>query len=113
MGLPKSSFSFSKRYYGYLHIDVQTFWPTQYYTGLPSGSLVKSLPDNAQSTGSIPWSGRCPGEGNGNPFQFTCLENSMNRGAWWAIVHGVTKSKTRLKQLSIAHTFMPIMSDEI
>ena len=74
MGLPKGSFSFSKRYYGYLHIDMQTFLPTQYYTGLLSGSVVKNLPDNAGNTVSIPGSGRCPGEGNVNPLQFTCLE---------------------------------------
>ena len=38
--------------------------------------------------------GRCPGEGNGNPLQYSCLENSMHRGAWWAMVHGVAKSRT-------------------
>ena len=45
---------------------------------------------------SIPGSGRFPGEGNGNSLQYSCLENSMNREAWWATVHGVTKSWTRL-----------------
>ena len=49
-----------------------------------------------QSTGSIPGSGISPGEGNGNPFQYSCLGNPMDRGAWWAIVHGVAKSRTRL-----------------
>ena len=43
---------------------------------------------NARDSGSIPGSGRSPGEGNGNPFQYYCLENSMNRGTWWATVHG-------------------------
>ena len=43
-------------------------------------------------------SGRSPGEGNGNPLQYSCLENSMDRGAWWATVHGVAKSQTRLKR---------------
>ena len=58
--------------------------------------MVKSLPANAGDiidVGSIPRSGRSPGEGNGNPLQYPCLENSINRGAWWATVHGVTKSQ--------------------
>ena len=46
--------------------------------------------------GSIPGSGRSPGEGNGYPFQYPCLENFMDRGAWWVTVHGVTKSQTQL-----------------
>ena len=48
--------------------------------------------------GSIPGSGRYPGEGNGNPLQYSCLENLMDGGAWWATVHGVTKSQTRLSE---------------
>ena len=47
---------------------------------------------NADDTGSIPGSGRTPGGGNGNPVQYSCLENPMDRGAWWATVHRVTKS---------------------
>ena len=61
---------------------------------------VKNLPDNIGDTrdaGSIPGSGRSPGEGNGNLLQYSCLENPMDRGAWQATVHGVTKS---WKQLS-------------
>ena len=61
------------------------------------GAMVKNLPANARDTkdmGSIPWSGRSPGVGNGNPLQYPCLENSKDRGAWWAIVHGVAKSWT-------------------
>ena len=50
---------------------------------------------------SIPGSGRSPGRGHGNPLQYSCLENSMDRGAWWASVHGVTNSQTRLKQLNM------------
>ena len=64
---------------------------------------VKNPPANAgdaRHTGSIPGSGRSPGVGNGNPLQYTCVENSMDRGAWWAAVHGITKSWTRLKRLS-------------
>ena len=49
---------------------------------------------NAGELGSIPGLGRSPGEGNGNPLQYSCLENSMDRGAWWATVHGVAKSWT-------------------
>ena len=57
--------------------------------------MVKNLPTNAGDTGdtcSIPGSGRSPGERNGNPHQYSCLENSMDRGAWWAAVHVVSKS---------------------
>ena len=56
--------------------------------------------EDARDVGSIPAPGRYPGEGNGNPLQYSCLENPMDRGAWWATVHGVAKSQTRLKQLS-------------
>ena len=51
---------------------------------------------NVRGPGSIPGLGRYHGKGNGYPLQYSCLENSMNRGAWWATVHGVTKSQTRL-----------------
>ena len=62
---------------------------------------VKSLLANAgdiKDVDSIPGSGRSPGEGNGNPLQYSCLENPMDREAWWAIVRGVAKSWTQLKQ---------------
>ena len=64
--------------------------------GFPGGLVVKSLPANAGDAGSIPGLGRTPGEGNGNPLQNSCLENSMERGTWWATVRGVTKSWIRL-----------------
>ena len=51
---------------------------------------------------SIPGSGRSPGGGHGNPLQYSCLENPMDRGAWWATVHGVAQSRTRLSNLHIA-----------
>ena len=57
----------------------------------PNGSVVKNLPANAGDAGSIPGLARSPGGGNGNPLQYSCLENPMDRGAWWAIVHGVSK----------------------
>ena len=56
--------------------------------------MVKESACNAGDLGSIPGSGRSPGEGNGNPLQYSCLENSMDGGAWWATVHGVAKSQT-------------------
>ena len=62
--------------------------------------MVKNLLANAGDLDLIPGSGRCPGEGNGNPLQCSCLENSMSRGAWWAAVHGVTESRTRLTTTS-------------
>ena len=65
--------------------------------------MVKNLPAEAgesRDSGSILGSGRSPGEGNGNPLQYSCLENSVDRGAWQATVHGVAKSQTRLKRLS-------------
>ena len=56
--------------------------------------MVKDLPANAEDAGSIPGSERPPGGGNGDPLQYSCLENPMDRGAWWAAVHGVAKSQT-------------------
>ena len=61
--------------------------------------MVKSLPTNigdARDVSWIPGSGRSPGEGNGNPLQYSCLGNPKDRGAWWPRVYGVTKSQTRL-----------------
>ena len=69
--------------------------------------MVKNLPADAgdlRDTGSIPGSGRSLGGGHGNPLQYSCLENPMDRGAWWATVHKVLKNKTLLKQLS-THTY--------
>ena len=60
----------------------------------PGGSVVKNLPANAGDVNSVPGLGRSSGEGNGNPLQYSCLENPMDRGAWWATVHGVPKSQT-------------------
>ena len=59
---------------------------------------VKAAAYNAGDLGSITGSGRSSGEGNGNPLQYSCLENSMDGGAWWATVHGVAQNRTRLKQ---------------
>ena len=65
--------------------------------------MVKNLLVNTgdvSDRGSIPGSGRSPGGGHGIPFQYSCLENPMDRGAWWATVHGAAKSWTQLKQPS-------------
>ena len=60
----------------------------------PGGSDGKESACNAGDPGLIPGSGRSPGEGNGNPLQYSCLENLIDRGAWQAMVHGVTSSQT-------------------
>ena len=64
--------------------------------GFPAGSEVKASPRNAGDLGSIPGSGRSPGERNGNPLQYSCLENPMDGGAWWATALGVARSRTSL-----------------
>ena len=77
---------------------------------------VKHLPTMQVDPGSIPWSGTSPGEGNGNPLQYSCLENPMNGGAWQASVCGVAKSLTRLsdftffvyEQLRFFHLVLPV-----
>ena len=58
------------------------------------GAVIKNPPANARNADSVPGVGRSPGQGNGNPLQYSCLGNPMDRGAWQAIVHGVTKSQT-------------------
>ena len=63
---------------------------------LPGGSVAKNPPANAEDLGLIPGSGRSPGVGNDYLLQYSCLENSMQRGAWWATFHEVAKSQTRL-----------------
>ena len=65
--------------------------------GFPGDAVGKNLPADAgaaRDMGSVSGSGRSPGEGNGNPLQYSCLGNLMDRGAWWATVHGVEKSRT-------------------
>ena len=59
--------------------------------GFPGGSVVKNPPANVRDAGSIPGSGSSPGEGNGNPLQYSHPKNPMDRGAWQATVHGVTR----------------------
>ena len=66
----------------------------------PGGSDGKASVYNAGDLGSSPGLGRSPGEGNGNPLQYYCLENPTDRGAWWATVRGVAKSRTRLSNFT-------------
>ena len=81
-------------------VDLQScgrFWCTTkwfhffFFNRFPSGSDSKVSAHSAGDLGSIPGSGRSPGEGNGNPLQYSCLENSMDGGAWWATVHGLQR----------------------
>ena len=78
--------------------EVMNRWNIKDSWGFPGGSVVKSPPANAGDARSIPGSGRCPEGGNGNPLQYSCLENPMDRETWWAIVHGVTKSRIQLSR---------------
>ena len=71
-------------------MKLDLFW------GFPGDAVVKNLPANALDTDSTPGSGRSPGKGNGSRLQYSCLENSLNRRAWEATVHGVAKSQIRL-----------------
>ena len=85
----------------FLATPIPTLLMTYLYQlwGLPGGTVVKNLPANAgdaRDLGAVFGLGRSPGVGNGNPLQYSCLENSMDRGAWQATVHGVAKSQTRL-----------------
>ena len=65
-----------------------------FHSDFPGGSDGKASAYNAGDPGSIPELGRFPGEENGNPLQYSCQEHPMNRGAWWATVHGTPKSQT-------------------
>ena len=70
-----------------------------------SSSVGKESARNAGDVGSIPVSGRSPGGGNGNPLQYSCLRNLMDRGAWRATIHGVTESQTRLSNFTFTFHF--------
>ena len=75
--------------------------------GFPGGSVVNNPPANTGDAGDwglIPGSGRSPGEGNGNPLQYSRQESPMDRGAWWVTVHGVAKSRTQLSAHTHTHT---------
>ena len=72
----------------------------EFQLGSPGGSDGKASALNAEDAGSIPGWKRSPGEGNSNPFQYTCLENFMDGGDWWATVNGVAKNRTRLSNFT-------------
>ena len=76
----------------------------------PGGSDSKASVYNAGDLGSIPGSGRSPAEGNGNPLQYSCLGNLMDRGAWRATVHGVTKNQTRLSMRAESSSLQTVSS---
>ena len=72
--------------------------------GFPGGSEVKASACNVGDLGSIPGPGSSPGEGNGNPLEYSCLENPKDGGAWWAPVQGVTKSWRCLSDFTLTHS---------
>ena len=96
----KNNAFFIRRYFlkmwVYIYIYTHTHIPTPEFLGFPGGSDGKESACNVGNLGSILGLGRSPGGRHGNPLQYSCLENPMDRGAWWATVHGVTNSQTRL-----------------
>ena len=76
----------------------------------PGGSDGKATAYNAGNLGLVPGSGRSPGEENGTPLQYSCLENPMDGGAWWATVHGVTKGQTRLSNFTFKRKESTVVS---
>ena len=88
------------------HIADSLSYTAETSLGFPDGSVVRNPPGkqenacNAGDASSIPGLGRSLGEGNGNPLQYSCLENPMDRGAWWATVHRVAKSWTQLSDFT-------------
>ena len=79
-----------------------TFWLLRHILGFPGASDGKEFTCNEVDTGSIPGLGRSPGEGNGYPRQYSGLENSMDRGAWQATVHGITKEPDKTERLPLS-----------
>ena len=81
---------------GMMKLVFRRLWRTLGFPRWYSGKESACSAGDAKDGGSIPGSGRSPGKGHDNPLQYSCLGNFMDRGAWWAIVHGVSKSWTRL-----------------
>ena len=77
--------------------------------GFPGGTREKNLPTNAGDMGSIPGSRRSPGVGTGNPFQYSCLENSMDRGAWQPTVHAATKESDATEHVAQDRTVVDLV----
>ena len=86
---------------------MKELFPLKSQNGFPGGSEVKAPACNAEDLGLTPESGRSPGEGNGNPLQYSCLENPMDGGAWWDTVHRVTKSQTQLSDFTFHYILLP------
>ena len=77
-------------------MEKRIFFNKWFWENCPGGSDGKEYPCNVRDLASIPGTGRFPGKGNGYKLQYSCLENSMEREAWWAIVYGAAKSWTQL-----------------
>ena len=112
--IPISSFRESSQCRDQTHIPcigrrILNRWATKevldlHFNGIPVALVVKNLFASAGDvgdSGSLSRLGRSPGEGNGTPLQYSCLENPTDRGAWWATVHAVAKSRTRLNDFNI------------
>ena len=91
----------SYMFYIWIYVNENIYWLYICYQGFPGGSDSKESACNVGDLGLIPGSGRSPGEGNGNPLQYSCLENAMDGGAWQSPVHGFAKSQTRLSDFTI------------
>ena len=90
----------------YTHTHTHTHTPT--CVGFPGGSVVKEPPANAGDTGLIPKFGGSPGVGNGNPLQYSCLGNPVDRRAWWTTVHGVAKfSSVQFNHSAMSNSLQP------
>ena len=94
------------------HSSSTVYTALTLYSGFPGGSDSKESACNAGDTDLIPGLGRSPGVGNGNPLQYSCLENFMDNGAWWATAHGATESQTWLKCFG-THTCRSLLSSAI
>ena len=81
--------------------------------GFPGGSEVKASACTVGDLGLIPGLGRSPGEGNGNPLQYSCLENPMEGGAWQATVHGVAKSRTELNNFTFTFSHLQSINNVV
>ena len=91
--------------YSFVHLFIVHSFILCQIPGFPDGSDSKVSAHNAGDPDSIPGLRRSPGEGNGNPLQYSCLENIMDGGAWWATVHGVAKSRTMLSDFTFTFHF--------
>ena len=90
---------------------AQVFYIVHRHPFFPNGSVTNKSACIVGDRGSIPGLGRSPGEGHGNPLQYSCLENSTDRGAWWAIIHRVVKSQTWLSMQAWLDFIFPGGSD--